>query len=132
MDDRGGARPITVVRAAERTIPRAAQTPGMRREQAFASEDRWVGHVTTSPGVSSGWHHHGDYDTYFYVLAGTVRMEFGQGGRTILEVRAGDFCLVPKGVVHRESTVSPDPGQLVLVRVGRGVPVVNVDGPDPA
>lgn len=42
------------------------QTPGMRREEAFADEASWVGLVRAEPGQVSGWHHHGDYETFFY------------------------------------------------------------------
>ena len=44
----------------QRTIPPGPATPGMVREQAFVSDDRWVGVVRTEPGVRSGWHHHGE------------------------------------------------------------------------
>jgi uncharacterized RmlC-like cupin family protein len=39
------------------------QTAGVLREQAFSTEDVWVGLVTTEPGEMSAWHHHGDHDT---------------------------------------------------------------------
>lgn len=50
--------------------PPEQQTPGIRRRQAFAGDNRRVGHVETQPGEWSGWHHHGETDTYLYVLAG--------------------------------------------------------------
>jgi uncharacterized RmlC-like cupin family protein len=121
-------RPI-VVSAAERQAPPGQQTAGMLREQAFAAADRWVGFVTADPGEWSGWHHHGDTDTYFYVLAGGIEFEYGADGATT-SVEIGDFCHVPKGLIHRER---PRPGaraEIVLVRVGAGPAVVNVDGPD--
>jgi mannose-6-phosphate isomerase-like protein (cupin superfamily) len=121
-------RPI-VVSAAERQSPPGQQTSGMQREQAFAAADRWVGFVTAEPGEWSGWHHHGDTDTYFYVLAGGMEFEYGAEGETV-NVETGDFCHVPHGLIHRER---PRPGaraEIVLVRVGAGPAVVNVDGPD--
>jgi mannose-6-phosphate isomerase-like protein (cupin superfamily) len=120
----------TVVSASERQVPPAQQTGGIRREQAFAGEDRWVGYVTSDPGEWSGWHHHGQTDTYFYVLRGAMEFEFGDRGDTIA-VNAGDFCHVPKGVIHRERPRPGERAELVLVRIGTGPTVVNVDGPSP-
>jgi uncharacterized RmlC-like cupin family protein len=123
------ARPRSV-RSTERLVAGPA-TPGMVREMAFAGDDRWVGYVHTEPGVRSGWHHHGETDTYFYVLQGSVELEFGPGGRERLSVVAGDFAHVPPGVIHREGTTPDEPGGIILVRVGAGQPVVNVEGPEP-
>lgn len=115
---------------AQRTIPAAQATPGMVREQAFAGEDRWVGVVRTEPGVRSGWHHHGDTETYFYVLSGAMELEFGPGGRELLRVNAGDYVHVPRGLVHREGTPPDEPAEVALVRIGPGAAVVNVEGPE--
>jgi quercetin dioxygenase-like cupin family protein len=30
------------------------------------------------PGVVSGWHHHGDYGIYGYVVSGSARFEDGE------------------------------------------------------
>jgi mannose-6-phosphate isomerase-like protein (cupin superfamily) len=107
------------------------QTPGIRRRQAFAGDDRWVGHVETQPGEWSGWHHHGETDTYMYVLAGGLEFEFGPARERVL-VGRGDFALMPAGVIHRERTAPGGPGEIVLVRIGPGPAVVNVgDRHDP-
>jgi uncharacterized RmlC-like cupin family protein len=103
----------------------------MVREQAFATEDRWVGVVRTEPGVRSGWHHHGDTETYFYVLSGAMELEFGPGGHERLRVSAGDYAHVPGGLIHREGTTPDQPAEVALVRIGAGAPVVNVEGPEP-
>lgn len=121
-------RPIVVAPEA-RVSSAGQQTRGMQREQAFAADDRWVGFVTSDPGAWSGWHHHGRTDTYFYVLQGGIEFEYGASGQTVT-VGSGDFCHVPAGLVHRER---PRPGarvELVLVRIGEGPTVVNLDGPD--
>lgn len=122
-----GQRP-RVVAAAERVSPPGQQTSGMTREEAFSADGRWVGFVTSEPGEWSGWHHHGETDTYFYVLQGGMEFEFG-ADRETATVKAGDFCHVPAGLVHRER---PRPGmraELVLVRIGPGPAVVNVGAP---
>ncbi|HEY5629169.1 MAG TPA: cupin domain-containing protein [Candidatus Limnocylindrales bacterium] len=116
--------------ATQRTTAGGDSTPGMIREQAFAGGDRWVGVVHTEPGVQSGWHHHGETDTYFYVLAGALDLEFGPGGTDRLRAAAGDWVHVPHSVVHREVTPPDQPAELALVRFGSGAPVVNVEGPE--
>ena len=123
---------IQVVRAEERSEAAADATSGMVREEALVDEDIWVGFVRTAPRRPSGWHHHGQHDTYFYVESGSIRMEFGPEGTEAIEAEPGDFVHVRKGVVHRELNPSSEEGGIVLVRVGSGPPVVNVDGPRPA
>ena len=104
-------------------------TPGMVRQEAFAGDRMWSGTARTEPGMVSGWHHHGDYETTIYVLSGALQMEFGPDGSDTVEAGPGDFVYVPKGVVHRERNSSAEPSDLVLVRAGRGESTVNVDGP---
>lgn len=104
-------------------------TAGMVRERAIAVEGLWAGLVRTAPGASSGWHHHGEYETSIYVAAGRMRMESGDGGETVVEAMTGDFLHVPPGAVHRESNPGEVESQLVVVRAGHGDPTVNVAGP---
>jgi mannose-6-phosphate isomerase-like protein (cupin superfamily) len=44
------------------------------------------------------WHHHEHEDELFYVVKGRFRMEFRD--RT-LDIVAGEFLIVPRGVEHR-------------------------------
>ena len=44
------------------------------------------------------WHHHEREDELFYVVKGRFRMEFRD--RT-LDIAAGEFLIVPRGVEHR-------------------------------
>jgi uncharacterized RmlC-like cupin family protein len=119
--------PILVVTPGDRTA--GPSTPGMDRQQAVATNTMWSGFVRTEAGMTSGWHHHGEYETVIYVLSGLLRMEFGPGGSNTVEASPGDFVLVPNGVVHRESNLSAEPGDLIVVRAGRGESTINVDGP---
>jgi uncharacterized RmlC-like cupin family protein len=105
------------------------KTPGMDRQQAFATEQTWSGLVRTEVGMVSGWHHHGDYETIIYVLAGALRMEFGANGSETVDAAPGDFVYVPKGAVHREGNPSSQPSELIVVRTGSGESTFNVDGP---
>jgi uncharacterized RmlC-like cupin family protein len=105
-------------------------TPGMRRMQAAGTDRSWAGYVTTEAGMVSGWHHHGDYESHIYVLAGALRMESGPGGQDVVEAQPGDFVFVPPHTVHREGNPTSTEAKLVVVRAGTGEAVVNVDGPD--
>jgi uncharacterized RmlC-like cupin family protein len=120
---------VRVVGPGDRASP-AQPTPGMRREEALSGEGFWLGLVSVDPGVTSGWHHHGEHDTYVYVLEGTLHLEFGPGGSGIADAQPDDFLHIPAGVVHREGT--PDGGGMraVVVRRGGGPLTVNVEGPD--
>ena len=104
-------------------------TAGMRRQLAMHREGMWTGTVDTEPNATSGWHHHGDYETTLYIVSGRMRMESGPGGRDVVEAGPGDFLRVPAGAVHRESNPSGEPGRAVIVRCGTGEPTYNVDGP---
>lgn len=44
------------------------------------------------------WHRHDDADEMFLVWRGELRLEFRD---RVLELRAGDFAVVPRGVEHR-------------------------------
>lgn len=107
----------------------ADPTPGVVREQAIAVDGMWAGLARTEPGVTSGWHHHGDYETSIYVVSGRLRMESGLGGHDVVEAVAGDFLHVPPKAIHRESNPSDAESHIVVVRAGRGAPTINVEGP---
>jgi uncharacterized RmlC-like cupin family protein len=104
-------------------------TPRMSRQLAMHRDGMWAGTVDTEPHATSGWHHHGDYETTLYVVSGRMRMESGPGGQHVVEAGPGDFLRVPAGAVHRESNPTGEPGRAVIVRCGAGAPTVNVAGP---
>lgn len=55
------------------------------------------------------WHAHDDEDELFLVVAGAFRMEFRDHA---VELRAGEFLVVPRGVEHRP--VADDEAQVLL------------------
>lgn len=114
-----------------RDLVEADPTPGVRREQAIASDGMWAGLAHTEPGTVSGWHHHGDHESSIYVASGVLRLEYGPAGGRVVEARQGDFVHVPRGAIHREGNPAGTVATLVVVRAGSGVPTVNVDGPEP-
>lgn len=118
-----------VVRPGEGTTAPGPPTPGMDRRQLFDHADRWVGWVRADAGMAGGWHHHGDRDSYIYVLRGAVTIEYGPGGGQGVTAVAGDFIFNPKQMVHREITAPGEPSEFFIVRIGAGPQNVNVDGP---
>ena len=123
---------VRVIRAGEMRPPATVPTAGMDRREAYDEAGVWAGTVRTTEGVVTGWHVHGGHDTYLYVVAGSLTIESGPGGRVRVDASAGDFVLIPRGLVHREGTAAGSSGvEAVLVRVGEGEPVTNVDGPEP-
>ena len=103
----------------------------MHRELAYDRDGAWVGVVHTESGATSGWHHHGDWDTYVYIASGAQRVEFGGGGQENLLAGPGDVIHVGKG--RGAPGVEPRARRrrrTFVVRVGSGPLVVNVDGPD--
>ena len=108
---------------------KTAQTVGMQREELVSTHNAWVGMVQTEPGFTSGWHHHGDYDTYVYVISGELKLDFGEAGKESCVAKAGEVVFIPSDTVHRESNPSTEKQVLFGVRVGQGAPVFNVDSP---
>jgi uncharacterized RmlC-like cupin family protein len=121
---------VKVFRTQERAQMATVQTSGMHREEFVSTPESWVGTVRTEPGAASGWHHHGDYDTFIYMISGSMRVEFGADGKEISEAGPGDVVHVPNHIVHREVTPGLEGVVGFIVRVGTGAPVINVDGPD--
>ncbi|MEX0984786.1 MAG: cupin domain-containing protein [Actinomycetota bacterium] len=115
------------IRPEDRT--EGSPTPGMVREEAIATDRMWSGVATTEPGMVSGWHHHGEYESTIYVMSGSLRMEFGPTGTEVLDARPGDFLYVAPHAIHREGNPTDEPARIVVVRAGSGDPVFNVDGP---
>jgi len=120
---------ILVYRQAEGSV-KTVQTEGMLRKELVTTPDAWVGMVSTESGFVSGWHHHGDFETFIYVISGEIKMEFGKDGKEHCIAKPGEVLYVPKETVHRESNPRSEKQLLFVVRVGKGAPVFNVDSPE--
>ena len=106
----------TIHRVAPEQRVEGQPTPGMTREQAVQTEGMWAGFVRTDPGMVSGWHHHGSYESSIYVLSGSLRMEFGAWRGGILRRR-------PRGLrLRREAGRAPREQSLDRIRRDRGGP----------
>jgi uncharacterized RmlC-like cupin family protein len=118
-----------VVRDEQRLRLPGLQTAGVLREQAFSTDDAWVGVVITEPGAMSAWHHHGDHETYAYVVSGSKRIEYGPGGAQSLTAGPGDLIHLPQGLMHREGNPSGEVSRSIAFRMGSGPATINVEGP---
>jgi len=108
--------------------------PGIQVRHHHDRDGRWVawtGRITNEAGEVSGWHHHAANETYVYVIEGAITIEFGPGGTDRIEACAGDFFLVPPGVIHREMTAADVDLDAFIVRIGSEPEYVEVDGPEP-
>ena len=60
------------------------------------------------------WHHHDDEDELFLVVRGTLHMDYRDGDcrEQRIDLREGEFLIVPRGVEHRPS--ADDEAHLLL------------------
>src|SRR5713101_8392408 len=124
---------IEVVRSSE--LKAGYSTPGIIRQKAFESIHRYiiVSRTRVAGGAMSDWDHHGTRHLYGFLEAGRMRLEYGLKGARVIGVGQGDFFHIPPRLVHRD--VNPDKEQelvVVNILVGRGEPVINVEGPKQA
>jgi len=117
-----------LVRRTERR-PASGLPAGSHGEEAFADPGAWVGFIELPPGAASGWHHHGDWDSYACVLRGRLRWEFGVDGTDAIEVRPGDTGRMPAGTIHRDVSAGDESLEMVLFRAGSGPLTIDVAGP---
>src|SRR6202012_1307136 len=111
-----------------------AQTPGSLRLAAVAPQlgidsSLWGGLFEVKPGARTGIHHHGEQQTFTYVLAGICEVRWGARGEYVARAKAGDFIHVPAFLLHMESNPSDcEPFHWVVVR-STAMPIV-VNFPD--
>src|SRR5687767_14461174 len=111
-----------------RSVARERPRPGCNA----STETTWAGFARTDGGMTSGSHHHGEYESVIYVLSGRFRLESGPAGVSVVDAGPGDFLFVPRGSIHREGNPAEVQGTAIVVRSGRGEAVVNVEGPAPS
>ncbi len=90
------------------------------RRPAIDEATLWAGLSTVPAGASTGWHHHGTNTTVFYMLEGSLTVEHGDESIKTATAEAGDFVVVPAGVVHLEIVSDSQPVEAVVMRYGDG------------
>jgi quercetin dioxygenase-like cupin family protein len=110
------------------TLPEASASPGISRHMAFKADDSVVLRSQSEPGVVSGWHTHGEYHVYGYLVSGVCRLEANSTTNEAVELKPGDFFHVPPNTLHREINPSPDvKNDIILFLRGSGQMVYNQD-----
>ena len=64
---------------------------------AVAGDQVFLGHVTYAPGTTVARHSHEHTEQVMLVLDGSLTMKIGEATQ---EMRAGDVCVVNRGVEH--------------------------------
>lgn len=71
------------------------------------------------------WHKHDDEDELFQVVRGRLRIQFQGGAETVLNT--GEFCIVPRGVLH--NPVADEECWIVLIETVTTRHTGNVETP---
>ncbi len=90
-----------------------------------------VGLSRLGPAAVTPWHHHGTCNFFGYVIAGTVKLEFGPGGKESQRIAAGHFFRIPPGLVHRDVNDTHETALIATACIGEGPLSTLVDSPDP-
>jgi uncharacterized RmlC-like cupin family protein len=92
-------------------------------KEATGSDVLWFGSFATEPGVKVSAHYH-TADTGAYLVSGRAAFEI-EGKR--VEMAAGEYLYVPKGVVHTEETVGDQTAFGIFARDEGGGETVYLD-----
>lgn len=117
-DDAGQQHPRCVV------VSPGATYPGRQRLQYFAgvsaesagAKGLCMHLVIIPPGGRSEAHLHEHHETVVYVLSGEGSMDWGEGLREHVTVRAGEFLYIPANVPHVTYNAGTEPCTAVLAR----------------
>ncbi|MBY5989144.1 MULTISPECIES: cupin domain-containing protein [Roseovarius] len=125
--------PDDIVYVRGSTMTEGPYTPGQPRMTAYETEGLWTGITTvTAKDTPSQWHHHKDHDSIMYMLNGEIRVDWGEKGEKSFTLAPGDFAFFRRGVIHRAQILESDGDcRFLVVRLGAGDTVENVDGPGP-
>ena len=125
--------PDDIVYVGEDDFTDGPHTPGQPRKTAYETDGLWVGITrVTARDVPSQWHHHADHDSIMYMTEGQIRVDHGEDGEKSFLIGPGEFAFFRRGVIHRAQIIDGDEDvRFMVVRMGAGETVVNVDGPGP-
>ena len=103
------------------------QRSDLVRDIGFETKGLLFARTRIRGGNVSGWHHHGKWEIYAFMVSGGIRFDYVDGKTTSVEVKAGDFFRIPEGLVHRDANLSPDKEAVMVVTfLGEGPTTVNV------
>jgi len=74
-----------------------------------------MAHGVLPSGIKAEPHYH-PFETAIYILAGKVRVFFGDDEEEFVDVMAGDFVYIPAGVVHSPMNIEQTPMEYVVAR----------------
>jgi uncharacterized RmlC-like cupin family protein len=108
-----------VIRPLEQ-VSHAIAAAGISRIPAITHElvgaDKlWMGMTVLEPGSSTGPHHHGDNETGVYLVAGRLRLRWGEHLESETELAVGDLLFVPPYLAHEEVNASEDEAAIWVV-----------------
>ena len=115
---------------ADDAVEAGGASGGLHRGAAFGAAGVWCGVSELAAGHVSTPHHHGPQATIVYLMTGM--MEFAvwdeNGDQHTFSAKAGEFAVIPAGVVHAENNPSDEGCLSMVVRTEGEVPtVVNVE-----
>jgi quercetin dioxygenase-like cupin family protein len=105
---------------------------GFGRRFVFDTNADQIVEISIPGGFSGGWHHHGKRTMYGYVVSGKATMEYGNKGIERAVLSAGDFFLIPPGLVHRDVNPHKEDAQILIFNIGQGPTTLEVSGPEEA
>ncbi|MFQ5968751.1 MAG: cupin domain-containing protein [Acidimicrobiia bacterium] len=103
----------------------------VRRKYAISEPGLSAGISSMESGEESEWHHHGSETTVFFMMSGSLRVEYGSDPMKSVTASKGDFGVVRAGVSHREIAEGPEPIQAIVVRFGQDVDARALEGGPP-
>lgn len=120
---------VVVTRAADVGKQNTGQSKGMTRKAAIVNQSPSIcsSIMTAAPHSASDVHTHGPQDTIVYCLKGIGKIRFSAGNEEV-EVRMGDFALIPHDCEHQEINESDEEIVWVIHRSGSEPVVKNLDG----
>jgi uncharacterized RmlC-like cupin family protein len=90
--------------------------------ELVGADKLWIGITVLEPGSSTGPHHHADNETGVYLVAGRLRLRWGERLESEAELEVGDLLFVPPHLPHEEINESVDePAVWVVVLSDRQV-----------
>ncbi|KAK7976143.1 hypothetical protein PG989_014606 [Apiospora arundinis] len=121
-------QPVRLARAADLQTS-GGHTDGMLRQNALTDlcDGICASRMIAKPHSSSAVHHHGAQDTIVLALSGHGTV-VSEGGHKRVDLKPGDFCLIPAWAEHQEVNDGDEDVVWGIVRSGRAPEVVNLTG----